>query len=412
MRIERNIYLQKLIVRKHNGMIKVITGIRRCGKSYLLFNLFKQHLLDQNIDGDHIIEINFDAIENEYLQDPLKAYAYIKDKITDSHMYYILLDEVQLLRKFESVLNSFLKLSNVDMYVTGSNAKFLSNDVITEFRGRGDQVHVYPLSFREFISVYSGNEGEGLSDYMYYGGLPLITKMLQHEQKATYLNNLFNETYLVDIINRNHIRNEAELGELLNILSSNIGSLTNPRKLANTFKSVKGLSLTEPTIKTYLDYLLDSFLIEKAIRYDIKGKRYIDTPAKYYFTDVGLRNARLNFRQLEDTHLLENVIYNELKIRGYSVDVGVVEINNKDKSKSYLEVDFICNKVDQRVYIQTTLSIPDQDKLNQEQRSLVNVNDSFKKIIITRDKVKTHYTDNGILIMNVFDFLLNEKSLV
>jgi hypothetical protein len=236
--------------------------------------------------------------------------------------------------------------------------------------------------------------------------------MLQYEQKATYLNNLFNETYLVDIINRNHIRNEAELEELLNILSSNIGSLTNPRKLANTFKSVKGLSLTEPTIKTYLDYLLDSFLIEKAIRYDIKGKRYIDTPAKYYFTDVGLRNARLNFRQLEDTHLLENVIYNELKIRGYSVDVGVVEINNKDKSKSYLEVDFICNKVDQRVYIQTTLSIPDQDKLNQEQRSLVNVNDSFKKIIITRDKVKTHYTDNGILIMNVFDFLLNEKSLV
>jgi hypothetical protein len=298
------------------------------------------------------------------------------------------------------------------MYVTGSNAKFLSSDVITEFRGRGDQVHVYPLSFREFISVYSGNENEGLSDYMYYGGLPLITKMLQHEQKATYLNNLFNETYLVDIINRNNIRNEAELAELLNILSSNIGSLTNPRKLANTFKSVKGLTLTEPTIKTYLDYLLDSFLIEKAIRYDIKGKRYIDTPAKYYFTDVGLRNARLNFRQLEDTHLLENVIYNELKICGYSVDVGVVEINNKDKSKSYLEVDFICNKVDQRVYIQTALSIPDQDKLNQEQRSLVNVNDSFKKIIITRDKVKTHYTDNGILIMNVFDFLLNEKSLV
>jgi len=389
--IKRNIYLQKLIVRKHNGMIKVITGIRRCGKSYLLFKLFKQYLLEQNVCEDHIIEINYDAIENEYLQDALKTYAYIKEKIKDQQMYYILLDEIQLLNKFESVLNSFLKLSNVDIYVTGSNAKFLSSDVITEFRGRGDQVHVYPLSFKEFMSVYSGNEDEGLRDYMHYGGLPLITKMLQHEQKARYLNNLFDETYLVDIINRHQIMKTTELEELLNILSSNIGSFTNPRKLSNAFKSIKGVSITEPTIKTFLEYLEDSFLIEKAIRYDIKGKKYLNTPAKYYFTDVGLRNARLNFRQLEDSHLLENIIYNELKIRAYSVDVGVVEINNKDKTKSYLEVDFVCNKVDQRIYLQTTLSIPDQEKLHQEQRPLVNVNDSFKKIIITRDKMKSRY---------------------
>ena len=411
MEIKRDAYLQKLIIRKNNGMIKVITGIRRCGKSYLLFNLFKKHLLESNVNEKQIIEVNFDAIENEDLQDPIKAYEYIKKSIIDDGNYYILLDEVQLLKKFESVLNSFLRLSNVDIYVTGSNAKFLSKDVITEFRGRGDQIHVYPLSFSEYFSVFSGDRYEALNDYMYYGGLPLITKMVEHEQKATYLTNLFNETYIKDIINRNGIRNEAELEELLNILSSNIGSLTNPRKLSNSFKSVKDVSISEPTLKTFLEYLIDSFLIEKTIRYDIKGKKYIDTPAKYYFTDLGLRNARLNFRKLEDTHLLENVLYNELKIRGYSVDVGVVEINNKDKSKTFLEVDFICNKADKRIYIQSTLSIPDQEKLNQEQKSLVNINDSFKKIIITRDSGKTHYTDKGILIMNVFDFLLNDRSI-
>lgn len=411
MEIKRNTYLQKLIVRKHNGMIKVITGIRRCGKSYLLFNLFRNHLLESKVNENHIIEINFDAIENQHLQDALKTYEYIKERIIDNEMYYILLDEVQLLNNFESVLNSFLRLSNVDIYVTGSNAKFLSKDVITEFRGRGDQVHVYPLSFSEFFSVYSGEKYEALQDYMYYGGLPLITKMFEHEQKAKYLLNLFTETYIKDIINRNKIRNKAELEELLNILSSNIGSLTNPRKLSNTFKSVKNVSISEPTLKSYLEYLTDSFLIEKAIRYDIKEKKYIDTPAKYYFTDTGLRNARLNFRQLEDSHLLENLIYNELRIRGYSVDVGVVEINNKDKSKKYLEVHFICNKVDRRIYIQSALSIPDQEKLNQEQKSLVNINDSFKKIIITRDPRKAHYTDNGILIMSVMDFLLNINSL-
>lgn len=411
MEIKRDGYLQKLIVRKHNGLIKVITGIRRCGKSYLLFKIFKNYLLNNNIKEDHILEINFDAIENEQLQDPLKAYEYIKERIVDSEMYYVLLDEVQLLPKFEAVLNSLLRLSNVDIYVTGSNAKFLSKDVITEFRGRGDQVHVFPLSFKEFFSVYQGDKYEALNDYMYYGGLPSITKMVDHEQRATYLTNLFTETYIKDIINRNKIRNENELDELLNMLSSNIGSLTNPRKLSNSFKSIKNVSISEPTIKSYLDYLSDAFLVEKAVRYDIKGKKYIDTPAKYYFTDLGLRNARLNFRQLEDSHLLENVIYNELRIRGYNVDVGVVGINNKDKSKKMLEVDFVCNKVDRRIYIQSALSLPDEEKLNQEQNSLLNIGDSFKKIIITRDLRKTHYTDKGILIMNVLDFLLNENSL-
>lgn len=411
MEIKRDGYLQKLIVRKHNGLIKVITGIRRCGKSYLLFKIFKNYLLNNNIKEDHILEINFDAIENEQLQDPLKAYEYIKERIVDSEMYYVLLDEVQLLPKFEAVLNSLLRLSNVDIYVTGSNAKFLSKDVITEFRGRGDQVHVFPLSFKEFFSVYQGDKYEALNDYMYYGGLPSITKMVDYEQRATYLTNLFTETYIKDIINRNKIRNENELDELLNMLSSNIGSLTNPRKLSNSFKSIKNVSISEPTIKSYLDYLSDAFLVEKAVRYDIKGKKYIDTPAKYYFTDLGLRNARLNFRQLEDSHLLENVIYNELRIRGYNVDVGVVGINNKDKSKKMLEVDFVCNKVDRRIYIQSALSLPDEEKLNQEQNSLLNIGDSFKKIIITRDLRKTHYTDKGILIMNVLDFLLNENSL-
>lgn len=411
MIIKRDQYLHKLIIRMNNGMVKVITGLRRSGKSFLLFNIFKNYLLKNNVDENHIIEINFDAIENEYLQESMNCYNHIKNKIIDNDIYYILLDEIQLLKKFESVLNSFLKLPNVDIYVTGSNAKFLSKDVITEFRGRGDQVHIYPLSFSEFYSVYNGDKYDALTDYMYYGGLPMITKMKEHIQKAEYLNNLFNETYLKDIVNRNNIKNDVELEELLNVLSSNIGSLTNPKKISNTFKSIKNVNLSEPTVKKYIEYLVDSYLISKTIRYDIKGKKYIDTPAKYYFTDLGLRNARLKFRQLEDTHLLENLIYNELLIREYNVDIGAVEFYNKDHTKTFLEVDFICNKIDKKIYIQSCLSLPDIDKLNQEKKSLININDSFKKIIITKDNIKKHYTEEGILLINIFDFLFDNNCL-
>lgn len=412
MEIKRDLYLNKLIVRKHNGMIKVITGIRRCGKSYLLFNLFKEHLLSSGVKPDHIIELNLDNIANKKYRQPEELYDYvIKNSIKDNDMYYILLDEVQFVPEFEDVLNGFLYLKNVDVYVTGSNAKFLSKDIITEFRGRGDQVHIYPLSFNEFYSYVGGNKENALRDYMYYGGLPQIVMMITHEQKEVYLKNLFLETYISDIINRNNVKNDNELQELLDILSSSIGSLINPTKISNTFKSVKKVSISIPTIKTYIDYFLDSFIIDKAIRYDVKGKKYIDTPAKYYFTDLGLRNVRLNYRQLEDTHLLENVIYNELKIRGFDVDVGVVIISNKDKEGKFirkqLEVDFVCNKGSIRYYIQSALSIPDKEKLDQEERSLKNINDSFRKIIITKDNVITHYDEEGILIMNVYDFLLN-----
>ncbi len=415
MEIKRDIYLQKLIIRKHNGMIKVITGIRRSGKSYLLFNIFKNHLLMNGVNQNHIIELNFDSYENEKYCDPTEAYNYLKSKIIDHDMYYFLLDEIQLLKKFESILNSFLRLANVDIYVTGSNAKFLSKDVITEFRGRGDQVHVYPLSFGEYYSIHQGDKNNALRDYMYYGGLPQIATMVTHEQKESYLKNLFLETYIKDIINRNNIKNDLELEELLNILSSSIGSLTNPNKLSDTFKSVKQISLSAPTIKEYLDYLIDSFLINKAMRYDIKGKKYINTPSKYYFTDLGLRNSRLNFRQIEDTHSLENIIYNELKLRGYSVDVGIVTINEKDSNgkliRRQLEVDFVCNKADIRYYIQSAFSLPDKEKLYQEQRSLMNINDSFRKIIITKDNIITHYNEDGVLMMNLFDFLLNPSLL-
>ncbi len=415
MEIQRDTYLQKLILRKHNGMIKVITGIRRSGKSYLLFTIFKNHLLMSGVDPSHIIELNFDSFENEKYRDPTEAYSYLKGRIVDHQMYYFLLDEIQLLNKFESILNSFLRLPNVDIYVTGSNAKFLSKDVITEFRGRGDQVHVSPLSFSEFYSIHLGDKNSALRDYMYYGGLPQIAMMTTHEQKQSYLNNLFLETYISDILNRNHMKNDAELEEILDILSSSIGSLTNPNKLSHTFQSVKQVRISAPTIKKYIDYLMDSFLIDRALRYDIKGKKYIDTPSKYYFTDLGLRNSRLNFRQMEETHSLENIIYNELKLRGYSVDVGIVTISEKDESgkliRKQLEVDFVCNKADVRYYIQSALSIPDKEKLYQEQRPFLSIPDSFRKIIITKDNIITHYNEDGVLMMNIFDFLLNPSLL-
>ncbi len=415
MQIKRDFYLNKLISKKNNGLIKVVTGMRRCGKSYLLFNLFKQHLLDVGINEKHIIEIAFDAFENKKFRDPEVLFSYLNDKITSEGNYYILLDEVQLLNEFEAVLNSLIRRNNVDIYVTGSNARFLSKDVITEFRGRGDEVHMYPLSFAEFMSVYSGSKQDGWNEYMLYGGLPLVLNFAEPEQKITFLKSLFEETYISDIVGRHNIRNKAELEELLNILSSAIGSLTNPSKLSATFKSLKKKTISHATIKKYLDYLCDSFLIDSAMRYDIKGKKYIDTPLKYYFTDMGLRNARLNFRQLEETHTMENIIFNELKIRGFNVDVGVITqnvINNLGNGvRRQLEIDFVCNKGSRRYYIQSAYAMPTNEKMEQEQRALLLTGDFFKKIIITKDTPAPYYNDKGVLIMNIFDFLMNPNSL-
>ena len=415
MEIKRNRYLNTLISKKHNGLIKVITGMRRCGKSYLLFTLFKEHLLSDGIDEDHIIEIAFDAFENKKYSDPDVLYPYLKEQIKDDAMYYVLLDEVQLLGEFESILNSLIRMKNVDVYVTGSNARFLSKDVITEFRGRGDEVHMYPLSFAEFMSVYPGTKQDGWNEYMLYGGIPLVLEFTTPDQKIAFLKSLFEETYISDIVGRHNIRNKAELEELLNILSSAIGSLTNPQKLSATFQTVKKKKISNSTIKRYIDYLCDSFLIDSAIRYDVKGKKYIDTPVKYYFTDMGLRNARLNFRQIEETHSMENIIFNELKMRGFNVDVGVImqyETNEKGTNiRKQLEIDFVCNQGSKRYYIQSAYAIPDQAKMEQEQRSLMLTGDFFKRMIITKDTPAPYYNESGVLIMNVYDFLLNENSL-
>ena len=414
MVVKRDAYLNRLISKKHNGLIKVVTGVRRCGKSYLLFNLFKEHLLSEGVDKNHIIEIAFDAFENKQFQDPYVLMPYLKEQIADEKMYYILLDEVQLLGEFEAVLNSLIRMENVDVYVTGSNARFLSKDVITEFRGRGDEIHMFPLSFSEFMSVYSGTKQDGWNEYMLYGGLPLVLRFEKPEEKIAFLKSLFEETYISDIVGRHKIRNRAELEELLNILSSAIGSLTNPTKLSATFKSVKQKTISKMTITRYIDYLCDAFLIDSAVRYDIKGKKYIDTPVKYYFTDMGLRNARLNFRQLEETHTMENIIFNELKIRGFNVDIGVVTVNSsKDGSsvRKQYEIDFVCNKGSKRYYIQSAYAIPDQAKMEQEQRSLMMTGDAFKKIIITKDAPTPYYNDSGVLIMSIFDFMLNPDSL-
>ena len=408
MEIKRDRYLNILISKEHNGLIKVITGMRRCGKSYLLFTFFKEHLLSEGVDGAHIIEIAFDAFENKKFRDPDVLYPYLKEQIKDDAMYYVLLDEVQLLGEFESILNSLIRMKNVDVYVTGSNAHFLSKDVITEFRGRGDEVHMYPLNFAEFMSVYQGTKQDGWNEYMLYGGIPLVFEFSTPDQKIAFLKSLFEETYISDIVGRHNIRNKAELEELLNILSSAIGSLT--KKLSATFQTVKNV-----TIKRYIDYLCDSFLIDSAIRYDVKGKKYIDTPVKYYFTDMGLRNVRLNFRQIEETHSMENIIFNELKMRGFNVDVGVIvqyDTNEKGNSiRKQLEIDFVCNQGSKRYYIQSAYAIPDQAKMEQEQRSLMLTGDFFKRIIITKDTPAPYYNESGVLIMSVYDFLLNENSL-
>ncbi len=415
MEIKRDRYLNTLISKKHNSLIKVITGMRRCGKSYLLFRLFKEHLLSEGADKDHIIEIAFDAFENKQLRDPNVLYPYLRDQIKDDGIYYVLLDEVQLLGEFESVLNSLIRMKNVDIYVTGSNARFLSKDVITEFRGRGDEVHMYPLSFAEFMSVYQGAKQDGWNEYMLYGGIPLVLEFAAPDQKIAFLKSLFEETYISDIVGRHKIRNKAGLEELLNILSSAIGSLTNPERLSATFRTVKKKKISNATIKRYIDYLCDSFLIDSAIRYDVKGRKYIDTPVKYYFTDMGLRNARLNFRQIEETHSMENIIFNELKMRGFNVDVGVImqyATNEKGNSiRKQLEIDFVCNKGSKRYYIQSAYAIPNQAKMEQEQRSLMLTGDFFKRIIITKDTPAPYYNESGVLIMSVYDFLLNENSL-
>lgn len=415
MEIRRDTYLNKLISKRHNGLIKVITGVRRCGKSYLLFDLFREYLRKSQIPDDHIIEMAFDAYENKKYRDPEIFFPYLAERINDQDQYYVLLDEVQLLGDFESILNSLVRRKNVDVYVTGSNAKFLSKDIITEFRGRGDEVHMYPLTFAEFMSVYEGEKADGWRDYVLYGGIPLVLTFTTPDQKGDFLKSLLEETYISDIIGRNNVRNKAELEELLNILSSSIGSLTNPSKLSATFKSVKHTTISKVTIKRYLDYLEDAFLIDSAIRYDIKGKKYIDTPSKYYFTDLGLRNARLNYRQVEETHAMENIIFNELKVRGYNVDVGVVVMNETDpagkKIRKQLEIDFVCNKGSKRYYIQSAFAMQDEKKMQQEQRSLVNTGDGFKKIIITKDAIAPLYNEEGVLVMSVFDFLLNPDSM-
>ena len=415
MEIRRDVYLNKLISKKHNGLIKVVTGVRRCGKSYLLFNLFREHLIAERVPEDHIIEMAFDSFENKKYRDPEVLYPYLTQRVAGDGMYYVLLDEVQLLEDFESVLNGLVRKKNVDVYVTGSNARFLSKDIITEFRGRGDEVHMYPLTFAEYMSVYPGGRQEGWRDYMLYGGLPLIFAFAAPDQKADFLKALFEETYISDIVGRNKLRNRAELEELLNILSSAIGSLTNPRKLSDTFQSAKNKKISQATIKKYIDCLCDSFLIDSAIRYDVKGKKYIDTPAKYYFTDLGLRNVRLNFRQTEETHIMENIIFNELKVRGFNVDIGIVPISGKDKNgksvRKQLEIDFVCNKGSKRYYIQSAFAMPDNTKRSQEQRPLLLTGDGFKKIIITKDSPAPLYNDNGILVMSTFDFLLDPDSL-
>ncbi len=422
--VNRDFYLNKLIKRKGNGLVKIITGIRRCGKSYLLNKLFYNHLLSDGINANHIIKFAFDSAEDlakigENLielnkkrnkVDPQKFLTYINSKITDTHAYYLLLDEIQELDCFESVLNGYLRHDNIEIYVTGSNAKLLSSDIVSQFAGRGDEIKIYPFSFSEFISAYNGDKYEALSEYMLYGGMPQVALCEGQNEKAQMLKRLFEEIYIRDITKRNKVRNAGELEDLLNVLSSSIGSLTNPEKLKNTFGSVKNSKITSTSIKKYIGYLEDSFLIESSQRYDIKGRSYIETPKKYYFTDLGLRNARINFRQIEQNHSMENVIYNELRIRGYSVDVGVVPVAERDQNgrviRKQYEVDFVCNLGTERYYVQSAYTLPDNKKIEQEVRPFRKIGDSFKKILVTKDIVPPHYDDNGIFIINIYDFLL------
>ena len=411
MEIKRDYYLQKLIDRKENHLIKIITGIRRCGKSYLLNHIFKNYLLETGVKENHIIMVSLDDDDNESLLDVHNLNTYIKSQIKDDNLHYILLDEIQLVEGFEALLNGLLRKENLDVYVTGSNSKFLSSDIITEFRGRGDEIRVYPLSFSEFYSAYKGSKEDAWQEYYTYGGLPLVLSYKNEIDKMAYLENQRKNVYLNDVIERNNIQNEQDLYTIVEILSSLVGSLTNPLKLANTFKSNnKNTSITDKTIYNYLNYLEDAFLIESTKRYDVKGKKYIETPKKYYFTDIGIRNSFLNFRQQEENHLMENIIYIELKRRGFSVDVGVVEVRDKSGQKK-LEIDFVANRGNNRYYIQSALTIDSKEKREQEERSLINTNDFFRKIIIVKDNIKRWRDEKGIVIMGIVDFLLDFNSL-
>ena len=408
--IKRDLYLNKIINRRENGLIKIITGIRRCGKSYLLDPLFKNYLLADGVKEDHIIKLELDRVENEKYRDSKALNEYIRSLIKDKDMYYVILDEIQLVKGFEFVLNGLLYEKNIDVYVTGSNSKFLSSDIITEFRGRGDQIKVNPLSFAEFLSAFNGDKYEAWNEYVTYGGMPLILSKKNDEEKSQYLKELFEQTYIKDIVERNNIQRIDILDSLINMLASSVGSLTNPQKIFDTFKSKGEKELSLNTINSYIADIEDSFIVNKSTRYDIKGKKYIQTPQKYYFSDIGLRNARLNFRQQEENYLMENIIYNELLIRGYNVDVGVVEVREEGKRKQ-LEVDFVCNLGNKRYYIQSALNLDTKEKTIQESRSLNNIGDSFKKIIVVKDKIKLWRTDDGIVIMGIQEFLLNKDSL-
>ena len=409
--IKRDVYLNKLISRKENGLIKIITGIRRCGKSYLLDPLFKNHLLESGVKEDHIIKLELDKEENKIFRDSHELNEYIKSQIKDKNMYYILLDEIQMVEGFESVLNSFLYERNLDVYVTGSNSKFLSSDIITEFRGRGDEIKVFPLSFSEYIESFKGDKQDAWNEYVLYGGLPLILSKKTDEEKSKYLKDLFDQTYIKDIIERNNIQRVDILDSIINILASSVGSLTNPQKMFNTFISNGEKEISLNTINSYIKYIEDSFIVNKSERYDVKGKKYIQTPQKYYFSDIGLRNARLNFRQQEENHIMENIIYNELIIRGYNVDVGVVEVRDESKNRKQLEVDFVCNLGNKRYYVQSALNLDTREKTIQEERPLMNINDNFKKIIVVKDNMKHWMTEEGILVIGIQEFLLNKNSL-
>lgn len=413
MEFRRDIHLKRLIASRHNGLIKVVTGIRRSGKSYLLRILFKNYLIDNGVKENHIIELDLENRRNKKYRNPDSLIEYIDSQMVDDDMYYILLDEIQLVSEFEDVLNSYLSIKNADVYVTGSNSRFLSKDVITEFRGRGEEIHVTPLSFAEFSIAHPEMESyKALQEYLTYGGLPYVCTELDEQKKISYLQGLFEKTYLTDIKERYHIRGVEVMDELLNVIASCIGGLTNPSKIENTFRSVKGIKLNQNTVKEYLEMLEDSFLITRCVRYDIKGRKYIDTPQKYYFEDLGLRNARIGFRQVEETHLMENLIYNELRIRGYLVDVGVVPTRVREPEGAYrrsqLEVDFVCNRGSERVYVQSAYRLPTEEKRKQEMASLLKIDDSFRKIIITEDLVKRHMDENGVEWVNVYDFLKSE----
>lgn len=415
MEIKRDAYLEQLKLRKDNGMIKIITGIRRCGKSFLLFVLFKKYLLESGVDNEHIIEIALDGIENEKLRNPKKCYQYIKDVMKDEQKYYLLLDEVQFMPRFEEVLNSLLRINNIDVYVTGSNSKFLSSDVVTEFRGRGDEIRIYPLSFAEFYMAYEGEYDDAWNEYMIYGGLPQVIQLSTERQKAEYLKNMFTNVYIKDVVERNKLQNVDEIDTLVDVLASAIGAPTNPTKISKTFKSERGITYSNKTISNHIEYLAQSFLISKASRYDIKGRKYVGANQKYYFTDIGLRNARLNFRQQEPTHIIENIVYNELLIRGYNVDVGIVEVYGKNEEgktiRKQLEIDFVVNQGSKRYYIQVAYDMSSEEKQAQEFNSLRNIPDSFKKIVIVNGTKKPWRNDEGFVIMGMKYFLLNDDSL-